>query len=470
MLERELDLYWKTVVNTIRDGLMVVDECGTIVSVNAALETITGYSRHELIGRDCSVLQCNICEDARRDGGDKWCTLFRGGFLNARQCVFHRKDGRIVHVLKNACLLKDDQGQVFGAVETVTDISLLVEKENQIAAYQRQLNIDNGFHGIIGSTPGMRRVFDLISNAAQSDAPVILLGESGTGKELAAQAIHDIGARRNAPFIKANCAAFTESLLESELFGHVKGAFTGAYRDRSGRFENASGGNIFLDEIGDLPIATQIKLLRVLENKIIERVGDGTPIPVNVRIISATNRNLKELVESGRFREDLFFRINVIPIQLPPLRDRRDDIPLLARYFFETIGAKNNKSITGISDDSMARLMAYNWPGNVRELKSAFEYAFVTCQEGLIRSAHLPPTIVGELPPVVKPTDKKATRVNKEDVKRIELVDALRRCDGNQSKAAELLGVTRVTIWNRMRRLGIQSAKTIAVDEGATVK
>ena len=370
-------------------------------------------------------------------------------------------DGKEVHVLKNACLLRDDQGEVIGAVETVTDITQLGEKDNQIAAYQRQLSSEEGFHGIVGATPAMHRVFDLVTNAAQSDAPVIILGESGTGKELAAQAIHDIGARRQAPFVKVNCAAFTPSLLESELFGHVKGAYTGAYRNRAGRFETASDGDIFLDEIGDLPIATQVKLLRVLEDNIIERVGDGTPIPVNVRIITATNRDLAALVDAGAFREDLFFRINVIPIHLPALRDRRDDIPLLARFFFEKIGLKNQKPITGIGNNTMAKLMAYPWPGNVRELKSAFEYAFVTCQGGIIQPAHLPPAIGGAEAPVVKPVVKS---LNKEEIKRIELIEALEQTNGNQSRAAELLGVTRVTVWNRMRRLGVQYAKKMEIN------
>ena len=464
MLEREPDRYWKTVVNTIRDGLMIVDERGIIVSVNAALETITGYTRQELIGRDCSVLRCDICERARQDGQDKWCALFRGGLVKARQCVFLRKEGKMVHALKNAVLLKDDQGEIIGAVETVTDITQLIEKDNQIAAYQRQLSSEEGFHGIVGTTPAMHRVFDLITNAAQSDAPVILLGESGTGKELAAQAIHDIGTRRDAPFIKVNCAAFTPSLLESELFGHVKGAFTGAYRNRAGRFENAAHGDIFLDEIGDLPIATQVKLLRVLEDKTIERVGAGTPIPVNVRIITATNRNLAALVEDGGFREDLYFRINVIPIHLPALRDRRDDIPLLARFFFDNIRLKTPKPISGIGNDTMARLMAYSWPGNVRELKSAFEYAFVTCQEGVIQPYHLPPAIGAARQ---KPGQVAARSVNKEEIKRLELIEALEQTNGNQSKAAELLGVTRVTVWNRMRRLGIQYTKKIDIDDHA---
>jgi PAS domain S-box-containing protein len=457
MIEHELDRYWKTVVNTIRDGLMIVDERGVIVSVNDALERITGYSRGELIGNDCSILNCDVCKDIRANGGGERCSLFAGQTVKGRQCVIVRKDGSIMHALKSACLLNDDQGERIGAVETITDITELIEKENQIAAYERQLRSDDGFCGLIGTSPAMRRVFDLIANAAQSDAPVIILGESGTGKELAAQAVHQIGARAGKPFVKVNCAAFTESLLESELFGHVRGAYTGAYRDRAGRFEAADGGDIFLDEIGDLPLATQIKLLRVLEEKIIERVGDATPVPVDVRIISASNRNLPDLIRKGQFREDLFFRINVIPILLPPLRERREDIPLLAESFFHKIGLKNRKAIQGIADDTMASLMAYAWPGNVRELKSAFEYAFVTCQEPTIRPRHLPPNLQTGMAGVQPPTGRSA--FNRQEIQRMELLEALEAADGNQSKAADLLGVTRVTIWNRMRRFGVQFKK-----------
>ncbi|MBI5062924.1 MAG: sigma 54-interacting transcriptional regulator [Desulfatitalea sp.] len=462
MIEHELDRYWKTVVNTLRDGLMIVDERGIIVSVNDALERITGYSRAELIGNDCSILNCDVCQNIRANGGGERCSLFAGQTVKGRQCVIVRKDGSIMHALKSACLLNDDQGDRIGAVETITDITELIEKENQIAAYERQLRSDDGFCGLIGTSPPMRRVFDLIANAAQSDAPVIILGESGTGKELAAQAIHQIGARADKPFVKVNCASFTESLLESELFGHVRGAYTGAYRDRAGRFEAADGGDIFMDEIGDLPLATQIKLLRVLEEKIIERVGDATPVPVDVRIISASNRNLPELIRKGAFREDLFFRINVIPILLPPLRERREDIPLLAESFFHKIGLKNRKSIQGIADDAMACLMAYAWPGNVRELKSAFEYAFVTCQENMIRPRHLPPNLQGSVAGASPPIGRSA--FNRQEIQRMELIEALEATEGNQSRAAELLGVTRVTIWNRMRRFGVLYKKKMEME------
>jgi two-component system response regulator HydG len=334
----------------------------------------------------------------------------------------------------------------------------LIEKDTQIEAFRRELRTEDGFHGILGASAPMQQVFDLISNASQSDASVIIFGESGTGKELVAKAIHDTGTRRKKSFVKVNCAALTESLLESELFGHVKGAFTGAYRSREGRFEAAHGGDIFLDEIGDLPLSTQVKMLRVLEEKVVERVGDNRPIHIDVRIISATNRNLKQLVEQGDFREDLFYRINVIPIMVPPLRERVGDIPLLADSFFRRIQLKNDKKIMGISNDSMELLMSYAWPGNVRELKSAFEYAFVTCQELRIQPHHFPPTVTSAQS--VAKTIKKPV-LSRTDMKKKQLIEALERTGGNQSRAADILGISRVTVWNRMKRFGITAQRRI---------
>ncbi|MFW5854514.1 MAG: sigma-54 interaction domain-containing protein, partial [Thermodesulfobacteriota bacterium] len=338
MFEQELNNYWKTVVDTIQDGIMIVDQGGTIVSVNRALTEMTGYEQEEMIGKPCTVLNCDTCEIARERKGVHWCVLFKTGSMKMRRCTFVRKDGRPVHVLKNASLLRDRNGKVMGAVETMADISELVEKDTQLEAFRRQLNAEDAFHGIRGASPAMNRVFDLIANAAVSDAPVIILGESGVGKELAARALHEIAGETDPerlstrPFIKVNCAALNESLLESELFGHVRGAFTGAVKSREGRFEAAQGGDIFLDEIGDLPLSTQVKLLRVLEEKVIERVGDNRPVPIDVRVISATNQDLKARVREGAFREDLYYRINVIPIRIPPLRERVEDIPLLADF------------------------------------------------------------------------------------------------------------------------------------------
>ncbi|UCE51781.1 MAG: sigma 54-interacting transcriptional regulator [Desulfobacterales bacterium] len=458
MFEQELNQYWKTVVDTIQDGIMIVDSGGTIVSANKALERISGYTRNEMIGKPCIILNCNICEIAFEGSGDHWCALFKTGKLDMRRCTFMRKDGSYIHVLKNASLLHDTSGKVMGAVETVTDITEIVEKDNQIAAFRRELRSENGFHGLLGTSVSMQQVFDLITNAAQSDAPVIIFGESGTGKELVASAIHKMSGRKRKPYVKVNCAALTESLLESELFGHVKGAFTGAVRGREGRFEAARGGDIFLDEIGDLPLNIQVKLLRVLEEKVIERVGDNRSIAVDVRIITATNRNLRKLVDKGGFRKDLFYRINVIPITVPPLRESAGDIPLLAESIFRRIQLKSNKNIQGIANDAMEQLMTYSWPGNVRELKSAFEYAFVTCQESMIQPYHFPPDIY-QMPKPLK-THKKAF-LNREEIKKKQLIEALEQTDGNQSRAAEILGVTRVTVWNRMKRYGITAPRRI---------
>jgi len=458
MFEEEADRYWKTVVDTIRDGIMVVDTSGSILSVNRALETMTDYSHQELVGQKCSILNCSVFNLAREKCGEHWCLLFKTGAMNMRRCTIMRKNGTYVPVLKNASLLRDGKGRVVGAVETITDITEIVEKDRQIAAFRRHLHSEDAFQGLIGASAPMQQVFSLIENAAQADAPVIILGESGTGKELVARAIHQLGERQKSAYVKVNCGALTESLLESELFGHVKGAYTGAYKGRAGRFEMAQGGDIFLDEIGDLPLSTQVKMLRVLEEKVIERVGDSQPIPVDVRVISATNKNLSDLVKAGAFRKDLYFRINVIPIHIPPLRDRVDDIPLLAEAFFRKLRIRSGKSIDGLSNLAMEVLMKYPWPGNVRELKSAFEYAFVTCQEHLIQPHHLPPDILSA-EKIAK--DGKSLAPNKQEVRKRQLVDALARAKGNQSAAAEILGVSRVTVWNRMKRYGITYTRQI---------
>ncbi|ACN14102.1 sigma-54 dependent transcriptional regulator [Desulforapulum autotrophicum HRM2] len=462
MLEQVIDQYWKTVVDTIQEGVMIVNKNGRIVFVNGSFEKITGYSRQEAQGKSCHLLQCDTCEKARCLTGENWCDLFKVGCIDMKRCTLTHKNKGRVQVLKNASLLKDALGNVVGAVETLTDISDIVEKDHQIEAFRRQLQQENGFHNLLGTSRAMHQVFELIRNAARSDAPVLIQGESGTGKELVAQCIHDIGPRLEQPFVKVNCAALNESILESELFGHVKGAFTGAVKDRKGRFEAAKDGDLFLDEIGDLPFYCQVKLLRVLEENIIERVGDNTPTPVNTRIITATNRSLKEDVRTGKFREDLFYRINVIPIQIPPLRERAEDIPVLVDSFLLRNRLKTQSAIQGVSNRAMQSLMAYPWPGNVRELKSAFEYAFVTCHGTVIRREHLPlqvflsgtssPTTDNQLP-------------HKDETQKQQLLRALDQSGGNQSMAARMLGVSRVTVWNRMKKYDIDLNRKERVGE-----
>jgi transcriptional regulator with GAF, ATPase, and Fis domain len=298
-----------------------------------------------------------------------------------------------------------------------------------------------------------------VEQIAPSDTTVLVLGETGTGKELVARAIHEAGPRRDKPFIKVNCAALNENLLESELFGHVKGAYTGADRHRVGRFEAAHEGTIFLDEVGDIPPPIQVKLLRVLEEKEIERVGDHQPIGVDVRILTATNRNLETLTAQGLFRDDLFFRISVFPLQIPPLSGRIDDIPLLVQHFIRHNGLTSGKKIVGMSPAAMAALTNYAWPGNVRELRSAIEYAFVLCKGATIECGHLPPKILQPH----HPSEHRAARGNRTNLReREELVRVLRQAAGNQSKAARILGVSRVTIWKRIKKYGI---KTVEIRE-----
>ena len=452
-MEENLNQYWKTVVNTIQDGIMIVTPDGQIVSVNEGLVEMTGYSREELIGASCVILGCSACELARGIPQCHWCVMFKQGSLRKQQCALVRKDGTRVPVVKNASVLKDKDGETIGAVETITDISDLVDKEEQLEIFRREISREDSFHGIVGRAAAMQQVFDLIDGVAQIDSPVIIYGESGTGKELVAKAIHDAGPRRDKPFIKVNCAALNESLLESELFGHVKGAYTGAHKDRMGRFESAGDGDIFLDEIGDLPASTQVKLLRVLEERVIERVGDHRPIPVQARIITATNRDLTDLVARNLFRQDLYYRINVIPIRIPALRERREDIPLLASTFFLRTQLKSGKKVHGISPAAMELLVRHSWPGNVRELRSAFEYAFVACKTDMIEPRDLPAELMSGAV-VCIPADVAAKSLD--EIKKERLAQALREANGNQSEAARILGISRTSVWSQMRRYGVE--------------
>jgi transcriptional regulator with PAS, ATPase and Fis domain len=395
------------------------------------------------------------------DGGRMACRLFEVGRVVNKHCTIRSKDGRTVHLLKNARVLHDAHGQVLGGVETVTDISELLDKDREIHGLRRELKRSYGFEGLLGESRAMRQVFELLESAAQSEAPVVIFGESGTGKELAAAAIHQRSPRKAGPFIKVNCAALNESLLESELFGHEKGAFTGAERQRKGRFEAAHHGSLFLDEVGDLPPAVQVKLLRVLQEGEIERVGSQEPIKVDVRIISATHRDLAGLMRQGKFREDLYYRINVIPVTLPPLRARLEDLPLLVQGFIERLALRSGRPITGIARAALERLMAYPWPGNVRELINAMEFAFVTCREGEIQAHHLPPNILGlggtglARPTPRGPAGPGGAGAKGEEQMRAELEQALAAAGGHKAKAADLLGISRVTLWKRLKRAGL---------------
>ncbi len=454
----EISKNWTKIFDILNDGMMLVKPDGTIFKANRALETLLGYSKGELSGRCCSTIDCDACETVINQGKETWCTLFQEGGDITKNCIVKRKDGTYLPVNKTAAILKDDNGKLIGAVECLTDISEIQKLDRQIHQLTKHIHEENGFKGIVGQSRPMKKVFDVLAKAAESDAPVLIFGERGTGKELAAQAIHNLSRRRLGPFVQINCAALNAALLESELFGHVKGAFTGAYQHRIGRFEYANGGTLFLDEIGDIPLSVQVKLLRVLESMQIERVGENRPLSVDVRIMAATNKNLKNLINDGKFREDLFFRINVIPIDLPPLRDRMEDIPMLLDSFVYRLQRLTGKKIKGLSKEGIERIMSYHWPGNVRELKSALEYAFVLKENGLIGVEDLPNYLAAE-----KEADQTLqTSVAESNLsEKAALIQALRQSLGNRSRAAEILGISRGTVWNRMRKYGIDMKKVL---------
>jgi two-component system, NtrC family, response regulator HydG len=448
------------IIETMHGGLMIINPAGRITMVNKALERMTGYGREEIIGMRCTVLQCDACELIRKGSLSHWCQLFEHpqGRREGVHCDIIRKDGVIVPVLKNAVLLKDDRGEIIGAVETLIDLSEIEKRDRKIEELSRRLPPEERFFGMVGQSQAMRHAYQLIEKAARSEAPVIIYGESGTGKELAAHAIHQLSQRCAEPFIQLNCAALNASLLESEMFGHVKGAFTGAYRHRTGRFEAADRGAIFLDEIGEMPLGTQTKLLRLLESKKLERVGDHTPISVDVRIISATNQDLGDMIKRKRFREDFFFRISVIPIYLPPLRDRLEDLPSLIDAFLRDLALRTGKSIAGMSKSALDLLSAYPWPGNVRELKNALEYAFVVAESGPLLPIHLPGHVVARGRVADEDPEQETYCTQKAD-----LIGALRKAGGNRSETARILGVTRATVWNRIRKHNLKLEQVIQV-------
>jgi len=422
---------------------------------------ITGYTEEELKGRSCRILNCTGCKLVGEGRGKKWCELFSEGLVRENKCMITNSRNRTIPIIKSATVLFNEKNEIVGAVETLKDISENINYKNELASIKRMYYIDDSFHGIIGRTPVMQSLYEHIESVASLDTPVMILGESGTGKEMVAKALHETGNRASKPFIKLDCAALSENILESELFGHVKGAYTGAGSNRIGRFEAAHKGTIFLDEIGDIPLSVQVKLLRVLEERMIQRVGTNKSIPIDVRIITATNKNLEKMIEEGSFREDLFFRINVFPLTCPPLRHRKDDITLIIQHFISFHAEKTGKNILGFTPEAMRLMVAYRWPGNIRELRNSVEYAFVLARGKSIGPEYLPEKITS-FNPLDTNFPQKIERKGIITVGRSEkekLLDALQRADGNQTKAAEILGVSRITVWKRIKKHGIQFKK-----------
>ena len=436
--------FLKQTVQAMRDGLMVVDVDGNILFFNKAAEEITGYRKEEVLGKQCTILDTDTCAVKTESGRQKKCDLFNVGSVCNKKCSIMSGDGRSVHLLKNAVVLRDGNDEIIGAVETMTDITSLYNKQLEIEELRQELRQEYWFMGLLGKSHAMQKLYGQIRSAASSEAPVIICGESGTGKNLVAGAIHKLSRRKDGPFITMNCASLNDHLLESELFGHRKGSFTGAVSDRMGRFEAANDGSIFLDEIGDMPLLMQVKLLGVIEDKVVERVGDNRPIPVNIRLISATNKNLEGLMPT-RFREDLYYRVGSIFINVPPLRERIEDIPVIAFHYIKKISTVNNKDVRRMSPQAIDAIKNYSWPGNVRQLINALEHSAVTCKGNTIEASDLPDYVF---------SDEGRKRDEPRDIcDRIK--SALSMYKGNKTLTAGYLGISRVTLWKRLKELSI---------------
>jgi PAS domain S-box-containing protein len=423
----------------VPDGVFTVDAEWRVTFFNQAAEQITGISRDEAVGRRCcEVFRASICENA--------CALKQTLATNRRvvnKVVYIvNARGEKIPISISTAVLKDERGRVVGGVESFRDLRLVEE-------LHRELQDQDSFSDIIGRSPRMRQIFDILPQIAESDSTVLIEGASGTGKELFARAIHNLSHRRAKRFVAINCGALPDNLLESELFGYKAGAFTDARRDKPGRFALAEGGTIFLDEIGDISPAMQARLLRVLQERVYEALGGVETVKTDVRIVTATNKRLRDLVDQNKFREDLYYRVQVMPIELPALKDRREDIPLLIDHFIARFNRLKGKDIAGVSDEVLARLMEHDFPGNIRELENVIEHAFVLCRGGVIEPIHLPPQLrFGE------PGDPLCHRTpaTLACMEKLLISDALRRAGGNRRKAAKELGIDASTLFRKLKR------------------
>ena len=431
------------ILDSIADGVFTVDKDWRITSFNRAAERITGVSRGEAIGqRCCDVFRASICESecALKEALDT------GRPIVNKAIYILDAAGHRIPISISAATLKDAADRAIGGVETFRDLSMVEE-------LRKELEEKYTFADIVGRSAGMQQLFNLLPQVADSNSTVLIEGASGTGKELFARAIHNLSSRRDKRFVAINCGALPDTLLESELFGYKAGAFTDARHDKPGRFALADGGTILLDEVGDISPAMQSRLLRVLQERVFEPLGAVEPVEVDVRVIAATNRDLAKLVRKGTFRQDLFYRINVVRLKLPELRDRREDIPLLVERFISKFNRLQSKDVAGVSDEALTILMEHDYPGNVRELENVVEHAFVLCRGGLIEPRHLPPALRGGADASLLRT--KGPRTLKA-LETMHIADAIRRHGGNRTAAARELGVNPSTLFRKIKSLGIE--------------
>jgi len=446
MLEKTIGKRQDVILDSINEGVFTINTDWRITAFNRAAEQITGVPRQEALGRPCcEVFRASICENA--------CalkqTLRTGNPLVSTTAAIITNSGDRIPIRISTAQLKDENGQVIGGVESFQDLS-------QIEQLRKELTKQYTFEDIVGRSPAMMRLFEILPQIAESSSTVLIEGPSGTGKELFARAIHNLSPRKGKPLITVNCGALPDTLLESELFGHKAGAFTDAKRDKLGRFALADGGTIFLDEIGDISPAMQVRLLRVLQERLVEPLGSVEPIPVDVRVVAATNRDLASLVQAGEFREDLFYRILVIRLELPGLQQRREDIPLLVDHLVAKFNRLQGKDIAGVTDEVLARLMDHDYPGNVRELENIIEQAFVLCRGGLIQLHHLPP----ELRPTTTSGSTESGPMSLRTMEKYLISEALRRHKGNRKRAAHDLGIDTSTLYRKIKALGVDTPQT----------